>query len=202
MLYVFHVDVGRMLSFDMNVALQPVEHLKETIQKLHNIPAANIVLLVSGGEMLTHSTQVSCYSAGTDTNPIYMFLTGDERLPPTIYNSDADNELRRQVEESHRLPPALETVRQRAQLAQHMRELARKEEDQCERLVHEQHLQQQGWSAVVANMEDLTNEFCDRFQNFCSFFDRHLQKRESFWSCCVTFPMISSSWAGFPYSLI
>uniref|UniRef100_B3P2I4 RB1-inducible coiled-coil protein 1 n=1 Tax=Drosophila erecta TaxID=7220 RepID=B3P2I4_DROER len=188
MLYVFHVDVGRMLSFDMNVALQPVEHLKETIQKLHNIPAANIVLLVSGGEMLTHSTQVSCYSAGTDTNPIYMFLTGDERLPPTIFNSDADNELRRQVEESHRLPPALETVRQRAQLAQHMRELARKEEDLCERLVHEQHLQQQGWSAVVANMEDLTNEFCDRFQNFCSFFDRHLQKRESFLELLRNFP--------------
>ncbi|XP_043657285.1 RB1-inducible coiled-coil protein 1 [Drosophila teissieri] len=188
MLYVFHVDVGRMLSFDMNVALQPVEHLKETIQKLHNIPAANIVLLVSGGEMLTHSTQVSCYSAGTDTNPIYMFLTGDERLPQMIFNSDADNELRRQVEESHRLPPALETVRQRAQLAQHMRELARKEEDLCERLVHEQHLQQQGWSAVVANMEDLTNEFCDRFQNFCSFFDRHLQKRESFLGLLRNFP--------------
>ncbi|KAH8343875.1 hypothetical protein KR084_000954 [Drosophila pseudotakahashii] len=180
MLYVFHVDVGRMLSFDMNVALQSVEHLKDTIQKLHNIPAANIVLLVSGGEMLTHSTQVSCYSAGTDTNPIYMFLTGEERPAPTISNSDADAELRRQVEESHRLPPVLETVRQRAQLAQHMRELARKEEDQCERLVHEQHLQQQGWSAVVANMEDLTNEFRERFHNFCSSFDRHLQKRESY----------------------
>ncbi|XP_017082176.2 RB1-inducible coiled-coil protein 1 isoform X2 [Drosophila eugracilis] len=180
MLYVFHVDVGRMLSFDMNVALQSVEHLKETIQKLHNIPAANIVLLVSGGEMLTHSTQVSCYSAGTDTNPIYMFLTGDERPAPTISNSDADAELRRQVEESHRLPPALETVRQRAQLAQLMRELARKEEDVCERLVHEQHLQQQGWSAVVANMEDLTNEFRERFHNFCSSFERHLQKRENY----------------------
>ncbi|XP_017142924.1 RB1-inducible coiled-coil protein 1 [Drosophila miranda] len=180
MLYVFHVDVGRMLSFDMNVALQSVENLKETIQKLHGIPAVNIVLLVSGGEMLTHSTQVSCYSAGTDTNPIYMFLTGDERLAPTIQNSDADAELRRQVEESHRLPPALETVRQRAQLAQHMRELARKEEALCERLVHEQHLQQQGWSAVVANMEDLTIEFRERFHNFCLAFDRHLQKRDSY----------------------
>ncbi|XP_017037471.1 RB1-inducible coiled-coil protein 1 [Drosophila kikkawai] len=178
MLYVFHVDVGRMLSFDMNVALQSVENLKETIQKLHGIPSANIVLLVSGGEMLTHSTQVSCYSAGTDTNPIYMFLTGDERPAPTISNTDADAELRRQVEESHRLPPALETVRQRSQLAQHMRELARKEEALCERLVHEQHLQQQGWSAVVANMEDLTNEFRERFHNFCFSFDRHLQKRD------------------------
>ncbi|SPP83137.1 RB1-inducible coiled-coil protein 1 [Drosophila guanche] len=180
MLYVFHVDVGRMLSFDMNVALQSVENLKETIQKLHGIPAVKIVLLESGGEMLTHSTQVSCYSAGTDTNPIYMFLTSDERLAPTIQNSDADAELRRQVDESRTLPPSLEAVRQRAQLAQHMRELARKEEALCERLVHEQHLQQQGWSAVVANMEDLTNEFRERFHNFCLAFDRHLQKRDSY----------------------
>ncbi|KAH8381749.1 hypothetical protein KR093_011651 [Drosophila rubida] len=184
MLYVFHVDVGRMLSFDMNVALSSVENLKETIHRLHGIPAANIVLLVSGGEMLTHSTQVSCYSAGTDTNPIYMFLTGDERLAPTIAGGNAgdaaDAELRRQVEESHKLSAVLETVRQRSQLAQHMRELGRKEEQLCERLVHEQHLQQQGWSAVVANMEDLTNEFSERFYNFCQAFDRHLQQRESY----------------------
>lgn len=193
MLYVFHVDVGRMLSFDMNVAMSSVENLKETIQRLHGIPAANIVLLVSGGEMLTHSTQVSCYSAGTDTNPIYMFLTGDERLAPTISSggsasgpvaaitSDAsDAELRRQVEESHKLPAVLETVSQRAQLAQHMRELARKVEQLCERLVHEQHLQQQGWCAVVANMEDLTNEFNERFHNFFIAFDRHLQQRERY----------------------
>lgn len=193
MLYVFHVDVGRMLSFDMNVAMSSVENLKETIQRLHGIPAANIVLLVSGGEMLTHSTQVSCYSAGTDTNPIYMFLTGDERLAPTISSGGSasgpvaaitseasDAELRRQVEESHKLPAVLETVSQRAQLAQHMRELARKVEQLCERLVHEQHLQQQGWCAVVANMEDLTNEFNERFHNFFIAFDRHLQQRERY----------------------
>ncbi|KAH8311651.1 hypothetical protein KR044_007361 [Drosophila immigrans] len=188
MLYVFHVDVGRMLSFDMTVALSSVENLKETIHRLHGIPAANIVLLVSGGEMLTHSTQVSCYSAGTDTNPIYMFLTGDERLAPTIAGGSggggggdaADADLRRQVEESHKLSAVLETVRQRSQLAQHMRELGRKEEQLCERLVHEQHLQQQGWSAVVANMEDLTNEFGERFHNFCQAFDRHLLQRDSY----------------------
>ncbi|XP_032593689.1 RB1-inducible coiled-coil protein 1 isoform X2 [Drosophila grimshawi] len=195
MLYVFHVDVGRMLSFDMTVALSSVENLKETIQRLHGLPAANIVLLVSGGEMLTHSTQVSCYSAGTDTNPIFMFLTGDERLAPTIAsgasgggggasggssNDAFDAELQRQVDNSHRLPAVLETVRQRSALAQHMREMGRKEEQLCERLVHEQHLQQQGWSAVVANMEDVTSEFSERFHNFCLAFDRHLEQRESY----------------------
>ncbi|XP_075145909.1 autophagy-related 17 [Haematobia irritans] len=180
MLYVFHVDVGRMLNFDMTVALSSVENLKDTIERLHGIPAANMVLLVSGGEMLTHSTQVSYYSAGTDTNPIYMFLKGDVKLPPTMPPVEADLDLREQVERSLELPPVYETVVKRAQIALRMHDLARDEERMCERLVHEQHLQQQGWSAVVANMEDLTDEFRHRFRNFCEAFDGHLEKRASY----------------------
>ncbi|XP_065355086.1 RB1-inducible coiled-coil protein 1 [Calliphora vicina] len=180
MLYVFHVDVGRMLNFDMTVALSSVENLKDTIERLHGIPATNIVLLVSGGEMLTHTTQVSYYSAGTDTNPIYMFLTGDVKLPSSSASGDSDLDLREQVERSLELPAVYETVVKRAQLALRMHDLARDEDRLCERLVHEQHLQQQGWSAVVANMEDLTEEFRSRFRNFCESFDRHLERRASF----------------------
>ncbi|XP_013106284.2 RB1-inducible coiled-coil protein 1 [Stomoxys calcitrans] len=180
MLYVFHVDVGRMLNFDMTVALSSVENLKDTIERLHGIPAVNIVLLVSGGEMLTSSTQVSYYSAGTDTNPIYMFLTGDVKLPPIMPPVEADLDLREQVERSLELPPVYDTVVKRAQIASRMHDLARDEERMCERLVHEQHLQQQGWSAVVANMEDLTEEFRQRFRTFCEAFDTHLKKRSSY----------------------
>ncbi|KAM7361657.1 autophagy-related 17 isoform 2-T2 [Cochliomyia hominivorax] len=180
MLYVFHVDVGRMLNFDMTVALSSVENLKDTIERLHGIPATNIVLLVSGGEMLTHTTQVSYYSAGTDTNPIYMFLTGDVKLPPQLAPAEADLDLREQVERSLELPAVYETVVRRAQIALRMHDLARDEDRMCERLVHEQHLQQQGWSAVVANMEDLTEEFRQRFRNFCEAFDRHLERRSSY----------------------
>lgn len=179
-MYVFHVDVGRMLSFDMTVALSSVENLKDTIERLHGIPAANIVLLVSGGEMLTQTTQVSYYSAGTDTNPIYMFLTGDVKLASLMPPAEADLDLREQVELSLQLPAVYETVVKRAQIAFRMHELARDEDRMCERLVHEQHLQQQGWSAVVANMEDLTEEFRSRFQNFCKAFDRHLKRRSSY----------------------
>ncbi|KAI9579740.1 hypothetical protein GQX74_000528 [Glossina fuscipes] len=185
MLYVFQVDVGRMLNFDMTVALSSVESLKDTIERLHNIPAANIVLLVSGGEMLTHSTQVSYYSAGTDTNPIYMFLTGDVRLPPSLLPSvDADFDLREQVERCLELPAVYETVVRRAQLAGRIYDLAREEERLCERLVHDQHLQQQGWSAMVANVEDLTEEFRQRYRNFCEVFDKHLDKR------CIYFELL------------
>ncbi|XP_055905202.1 RB1-inducible coiled-coil protein 1 isoform X2 [Eupeodes corollae] len=180
MLYVFHVDMGRMLKFDMNVALSSVSNLKDTIERLHGISAQNIVLLVSGGEVLTKSTQVSFYSAGTDTNPIYMFLIGDVKLPPAIAALENDIDLNDQVERCLTLPAVYETVVTRAQLAQQMYELAREEDNICERLVHEQHLQQQGWSAVVANMEDLTEEFRQRFRNFCQTFDRHLEKRATY----------------------
>ncbi|XP_017485725.1 PREDICTED: RB1-inducible coiled-coil protein 1 [Rhagoletis zephyria] len=180
MLYVFHVDVGRMMSFDMTVALSSVENLKDTIERLHGIPAANIVLLVSGGEMLAPNTQVSYYSAGTDTNPIYMFLTGEPRTPPPLQPSEPDRDLSEQVERCKQLPPIYSSVEKRAQLALKMYEYARDEERLSERLVHEQHLQQQGWSAVVANMEDLIDEFRSRFKNFCSAFDRHLENRDNY----------------------
>ncbi|XP_053960571.1 RB1-inducible coiled-coil protein 1 [Anastrepha ludens] len=180
MLYVFNVDIGRMMSFDMTVALSSVENLKETIERLHGIPAANIVLLVSGGEMLAPSTQVSYYSAGTDTNPIYMFMTGEPRAPPPLQPNEPDRDLSEQVERCKQMPPIYSSVEKRAQLALKMFEYARDEERLSERLVHEQHLQQQGWQTVVANMEDLIGEFRQRFKNFSSAFERHLENRENY----------------------
>lgn len=47
----------------------------------------------------------------------------------------------------------------RAQLAQQLHETAREITHVCEQLVHDQHMQQQGWSAVVANLEDLVVAF-------------------------------------------
>lgn len=39
---------------------------------------------------------------------------------------------------------------------QQFRDVDEEELKACERLVHDQHLQQQGWAAVVANLEDIT----------------------------------------------
>lgn len=47
-------------------------------------------------------------------------------------------------------------------------------------MVYEQHLQQQGWSAVVANMEDLTKEFKQRFSDFYTCLDDHLSRRHEY----------------------
>lgn len=95
MLYVFHVDIGRMLNFEMSKAFEKydwytknsskiltsplslfsVRSLKETIERHYGIPSNSIVLLGSGGEQLQDHNRVCNYTAGTDTNPIYMFST-------------------------------------------------------------------------------------------------------------------------------
>lgn len=91
-----------------------------------------------------------------------------------------DTDLKEQVDRSLALPATYNTVVQRAQLAQQIYEMAKEETRICEKLVHEQHLQQQGWAAVVANMEDITDEFNDRCLDFYRCFDSHLERREQF----------------------
>lgn len=92
----------------------------------------------------------------------------------------------------------------RAQLAQKIYEKAKEEIRICETLVYEQHLQQQGCkyqfyfvnrmdfflhftfsftilgAAVMANMEDLTVEFRQRFEDFYRSFDQHLSRQTEF----------------------
>lgn len=75
------------------------------------------------------------------------------------------------------LPPTYDTVVARAHIAQRIHDIAKDEIRVCERLVHEQHLQQQGWAAVMANMEDLTEEFRQRSENFYRCFEDHLKQR-------------------------
>lgn len=179
MLYVFHVDTGRMLTFEMSKALEIVRSLKETIERHHGIPCASIVLLVSGGEVLQDTQRVCNYSAGTDTNPIYMFSKSvlDARNQPAPWPSiETDNDLKAQVDKCLELPATYNTVVTRSLLAQQICEMAKEEAKTCETLIHEQHLQQQGWAAVVANMEDSVSEFQERVADFYRRYEEHRQR--------------------------
>lgn len=82
------------------------------------------------------------------------------------------------MQKSLALPATYNTVVARAQLAQQFYEAARDEIKVCDKLVYEQHLQQQGWAAVIANLEDLTNELRHRFEDFCRCFDEFSEKKE------------------------
>ncbi|XP_075992089.1 autophagy-related 17 isoform X2 [Anticarsia gemmatalis] len=204
MLYVFHVDAGQMTTYDMSLTLQNVSKLKLAIERKTRVPSNLLVLLVSGGEVLQSDHMVSSYSAGTDTNPIYMFSKPSVKeshmnqsmcdLSPIVelstgeFSSDSRSafdgksyvELKAAVEKCCSQQPNVYTVINCASLAQQFSDLALEVSSSCEQLVHEQHLQHQGWAAVVANLEDIFNEFCERSRNFKDAFRKHRLKKEEY----------------------
>lgn len=96
---------------------------------------------------------------------------------------DTVAEMKDKVEQCRSLAANYSTVVRRNQLAQQFDEMARAELVTCEKLVHEQHLQQQGWAAVVANMEDLTVDFRDRCAFFEAVFGEMFKKRDHYLQC-------------------
>ncbi|XP_061509437.1 RB1-inducible coiled-coil protein 1 isoform X3 [Anopheles gambiae] len=180
MMFVFHVDQGRMLTFKMECMFEDIRRLKELIERNHAIPARSIVLLVSGGELLEDESRACHYATGTDTNPIYMFCktVGESPLlsPGPIKETEVD--LDGLVRKSLELPVTFAGMAARAQLAQRIYEMGREELRRCESLIHEQHLQQQGWAAVVANMEDTIKEFQERCEYFNRYYEEQLRMYE------------------------
>ncbi|KAJ9589366.1 hypothetical protein L9F63_017418 [Diploptera punctata] len=183
MLYIFHVDTGKMMAFDMNLALESVRHLKEVIERHCGIPVDKQVLLVSGGDCLDPTMRVCSYSAGTDTNPIYLFSksTIESQSPPSLsIDFCPDLALKDQVEATHNMNDTYATVMTRVQLAQKFYDHAHEQSRACENLVHDQHLQQQGWAAVLANLEDITQAFRNRAELFNQSFNQYLETRDEY----------------------
>uniref|UniRef100_A0A4W3JZ02 RB1-inducible coiled-coil protein 1 n=1 Tax=Callorhinchus milii TaxID=7868 RepID=A0A4W3JZ02_CALMI len=162
-LYVFLVNTGTTLTFDTELAVQTVADLKHAIQAKYKIATQHQVLVVNGGECMVADRRVCNYSAGTDTNPIFLYnkemILCDRAptIPKTTFS--AENEMGLKVEESLMMPAVFHTVASRTQLAVEMYEVAKKLCAFCERLVHDEHLQHQGWAAIMANLEDCTYSF-------------------------------------------
>uniref|UniRef100_A0A8C9V133 RB1-inducible coiled-coil protein 1 n=1 Tax=Scleropages formosus TaxID=113540 RepID=A0A8C9V133_SCLFO len=159
-LYVFQVNNGSTLTFDTELAVQTVADLKHAIQAKYKIATQHQVLVVNGGECMVAERRVCSYSAGTDTNPIFLFnkemILCDRAptIPKTTFS--IENEMAMKVEESLMMPAVFHTVASRTQLAVEMFEVAKKLCSFCERLVHDEHLQHQGWAAIMANLDDCT----------------------------------------------
>lgn len=85
------------------------------------------------------------------------------------------------------MPAEYNTVVVRAKMAHKMYESATKEIRVCEKLVFEQHLQQQGWAAVMANLEDLTNEFKQRTSDFLNTINDYVEQRPDYLDYLNTF---------------
>lgn len=75
----------------------------------------------------------------------------------TDYGTDHD--MKDRVQSCLDMEPTYNTVVARTELAKHLCEMASQQLHVCEKLVHDQHLQHQGWRAVVANLEDIITTF-------------------------------------------
>lgn len=178
-LYVFLVNTGITLTFDTELAVQTVTDLKHAIQAKYKIAVQHQILVVNGGECMAPDRRVCSYSAGTDTNPIFLFnkeMILCER-PPVIPRTtfSAENEMELKVEESLMMPAVFHTVASRTQLAVEMYEVAKKLCSFCEGLVHDEHLQHQGWAAIMANLEDCTHSYQKLLFKFDNAYSKYLQ---------------------------
>merc|ERR1719210_3150043 len=98
----------------MNLALEKVSYLKGVIARSCRIPHEKQVLLISGGDSLDSEERVCKYSAGTDTNPIFLFsmLNIESQTPPDVQTEVESEsiELSEKVNASLKLDDAQSTV--------------------------------------------------------------------------------------------
>lgn len=197
MLYVFHLDAGRLISFDPQYANSNVIKLKEAIQGALSASAVDQILLVNGGEVLDCSKKVATYGAGFDpSNPIFLICKCDLGSSSTTSNTNLSRsigggkykEVFCESQASRELEPAVvrqqktqvaslsyQTIQCNAQLAGKFLAAADELLVSCSRLVDEQHLMHQGWCAVTANLDDTTAAFVRRLKRF----DERRQKFEA-----------------------
>ncbi|KAF2878808.1 hypothetical protein ILUMI_27364 [Ignelater luminosus] len=190
MLYVFNVNTGAMFTFDMSLAVESVSQLMLHIQETCKIPSDRQVLLISGGEVLPPTARVCSYSAGTDTNPIYLFnlnLIESSHPPPPFIEQGLDIDFNESVKELIDMPATYNTVCQRTTLAQQFYESATELTKTCENIVHEQHMQHQGYAAAVANYQDTISDFRIRTEAFQKRFSDFLDERASYLKLLGTF---------------
>ncbi|KAJ8683536.1 hypothetical protein QAD02_019328, partial [Eretmocerus hayati] len=167
MLYVFYVDTGTTIKFEMEYLNKTVQDLKEAIERECGVNPNDQVLLMSGGCCLDKDTRVISYAGGTDGNPIFFFNIGaikSKVQPPPILNYGSDVDLSNSFDSALALPVSLSTVSSRCKLAKHCYDLSREQYIICERLVQDQHHMHLGWTAAIANLDDISKNHLERIQ--------------------------------------
>ncbi|KAK9872246.1 hypothetical protein WA026_017047 [Henosepilachna vigintioctopunctata] len=183
MLYIFLVDTGVMLHFDMSLTTETVQTLKEHVEHTTKLPVGHQVMLISGGECLDSTKRVCSYPSGTDTNPIYLFSRAAHmyELPNQQFKDLRDEEeLLEEVKSTAVVPPSFQIIDKRAHLAEQFKESAINLLMCSKQLVCEQHYQHQGWAAVIANCEDLLLDFKFRYEQLKVDFREYVDKKKRF----------------------
>lgn len=100
--------------------------------------------------------------------------------PPDALHEIFVEDMSQRMEQTDDLPAVYQTVVVRCQIAQQFYEMSKEECRMCEDMVHDQHLQMQGWSAVIANLDDITVDIIKREELFRRNLMEFLEEREAF----------------------
>lgn len=110
----------------------------------------------------------------------------NEPIPFTDYGQDCD--LRERHQSCVNLAPDPQTILMRCQFADEISKCSENQILVCSQLVHDQHMQHQGWLAVVANLEDSINAFRESSQNLDITFKQFLEQKQVHHDLIVHFP--------------
>ncbi|XP_065207804.1 RB1-inducible coiled-coil protein 1 isoform X2 [Planococcus citri] len=186
MLYIFYVDIAKCYTLDINLINETILHLKHVLEKNYDIPVTKQVLLINGGECLADDTKICFYPAGTDTNPIFLFNRAFLEsssvqcyIPDLKNNVTIDNELNQLFDSIENLsaPVSLYTIEKGSQLAKKYVEQATEAKMLCDKINTDQLLQHQGFSAALANLDDVLRTFEGQLAAFDSSYNKYLETR-------------------------
>ena len=160
-----------------------VENLKAAIHSQYGYHPDDQVLLISGGESLIPTARVCKYSsAGTDTSPIFLFIKNqDESILPAPYTDEIDTNMSDRVRGCLQMEANFNTIVAGTEMAIQVYDTDKHHYHACDRLVHEQHLQQQGWAAVVANLDDIVTSFRSKFRLFEKMYRELLENKAKYY---------------------
>lgn len=161
-----------------------VKTLKKAIASKAGIPEDKQSLLISGGETLHDDARICSYrAAGTETNPIFLFnreTIESDNPPPATVDYGQNPDMKERIDSCLIMEPSYNTVVSRAELAQQLYEIAHQQLSACERMVQDQHLQHQGWAAVIANLDDKSKELVAKSVVLKAEYDKLIDERKSF----------------------
>lgn len=89
--------------------------------------------------------------------------------------------MRERVESCLQMEPNFNTVVSRTEMGQQLYESDKLQFHSCDRLVHDQHYQQQGWASVVANLEDIVKSFTNKAARVEQLYNEILKNKDTYY---------------------
>uniref|UniRef100_A0A915D3G6 Autophagy-related protein 11 C-terminal domain-containing protein n=1 Tax=Ditylenchus dipsaci TaxID=166011 RepID=A0A915D3G6_9BILA len=176
MFHIFYVNKGYMLVLEPP-ALGSVYELQQCIYDATNVEVQEQVLFLSGGESVMNGETLSAYlGAGTDTNPVYLVrrVPSADRESVSTPERDGINNLYQtwvsSVEKLDKSATSSSTTAEYTRLGKYGMQVSDTIFKFCAKVVSEHQHLNQGWMAVISNLDDNINKIqkkMDRSMHQC-----------------------------------